>query len=58
MNSTDHNGRTEQMEIDASAQWPVLAFFASAVGWLVLGGALQLAAAIQLHTPAFWSTQP
>lgn len=55
MNSSD-NSRTEQMEIDASAKWPVLFFFASAVGWLIIGGALQLAAAIQLHTPAFLST--
>ena len=53
MNSTDNNPRTEQMEIDASAKWPVLVFFASALGWLILGGALELAASIQLHTPAF-----
>ena len=53
MNSTDHNARTEQMEIDASAKWPVLFFFASALAWLMIGGALQLIAAIQLHTPAF-----
>ncbi len=61
MNSTENNARTEQMEIDASAKWPVLIFFGSALGWLLLGGALQLIAAIQLHTPAFlaqcaWST--
>lgn len=56
MNSTDNNGRTEQMEIDASAKWPVLVFFGSAVLWLILGGALELAAAIQLHTPTFLAT--
>jgi len=53
MNSTDNNARTEQMEIDASAKWPVLAFFGSALIWLILGGALQLISAIQLHTPTF-----
>ena len=53
MNSPDNNARTEQMEIDASAKWPVLFFFASALGWLILGGALELAASIQLHAPAF-----
>ena len=52
MNSSDNN-RLEQQEIDASAKWPVLTFLASAIGWLVLGGALQLIAAIQLHTPSF-----
>jgi cytochrome c oxidase cbb3-type subunit 1 len=53
MNSTDNNARTEQMEIDASAKWPVLFFFGSALIWLILGGALQLISAIQLHTPTF-----
>jgi cytochrome c oxidase cbb3-type subunit 1 len=53
MNSTDNNARTEQMEIDASAKWPVLFFFGSALAWLIIGGALQLIAAIQLHTPTF-----
>ena len=53
MNSPDNNARTEQMEIDASAKWPVLAFFASALVWLLLGGALQLVASIQLHVPSF-----
>ena len=52
MNSTD-NQRLEQQEIDASAKWPVLVFLGSALGWLILGGALQLIAAIQLHTPSF-----
>ena len=55
MNSTDTNDRTEQMEIDASAKWPVLIFFGSALAWLLLGGALQLIASIQLHTPGFLS---
>ncbi len=53
MNPPEHNGRTEQMEIDASAKWPVLFFFGAALAWLIIGGALELAAAIQLHTPAF-----
>ena len=61
MNSPDQNDRTEQMEIDASAKWPVLVFFGSALLWLLAGGALQLVASIQLHTPTFlagcaWST--
>lgn len=53
MNSTDNNARSEQQAIDASAKWPVLAFFGSALVWLLAGGALQLVASIQLHTPAF-----
>ena len=55
MTSSAINDRTEQMEIDASAKWPVLVFFGSALGWLLLGGVLQLVASIQLHTPAFLS---
>jgi len=55
MNSTDNNARAEQQEIDASARWPVLVFFSQAIAWLVIGGALQLIAAIQLHTPGFLS---
>jgi len=54
MNSSANN-RTEQMEIDASAKWPVLFFFGSALLWLLLGGVMQLAAAMQLHQPGFWS---
>lgn len=54
MNSSANN-RTEQIEIDASARWPVLVFFGSALLWLLLGGVLQLASAIQLHNPAFLS---
>jgi len=53
MNSNDQTDRAEQREIDASAKWPVLVFFASAIFWLILGGAMQLAATIQLHTPTF-----
>src|SRR5450432_1171283 len=53
MNPTDHNDRTEQMEIDASAKWPLLVFFGSAVLWLLAGGVVELAANIQLHTPTF-----
>ena len=30
------NNRTEHMEIDASARWPVLVFFAYGQGWLLL----------------------
>ncbi len=53
MNSSDQHARAEQQEIDASARWPVLVFFSQALAWLVIGGALQLVAAIQLHTPNF-----
>ncbi len=49
------NNRTEQIEIDASAKWPVLFFFGSALLWLLLGGVMQLAASMQLHQPGFWS---
>jgi cytochrome c oxidase cbb3-type subunit 1 len=60
MNSPANN-RTEQMEIDASAKWPVLVFVGSALIWLLLGGVMQLAAATQLHMPGFladcaWTT--
>src|SRR5882757_6473781 len=55
MNSNAQNARTEQAEIDASAKWPVLVFLGSALLWLLLGGALALAANIQLHTPSFLS---
>src|SRR5258708_14284577 len=55
MTSPNNNDRTEQMEIDASAKWPVLFFFASALAWLLLGGALQLIASVKLHLPGFLS---
>jgi cytochrome c oxidase cbb3-type subunit 1 len=53
MNSNASPSRAEQAEIDASAKWPVIVFLGSALLWLILGGALALAANIQLHTPAF-----
>ena len=53
MNPSVHNSRAEQQEIDASARWPVTVFLASGLFWLIVGGALQLAANIQLHTPSF-----
>ena len=56
MNPTDKNARMEQAEIDASAKWPVLVFFGSALMWLLLGGILQLISSIQLHTPDFLSS--
>jgi cytochrome c oxidase cbb3-type subunit 1 len=60
MNSPANN-RTEQVEIDASAKWPVLVFLGSALLWLLLGGLMQLAASMQLHMPGFladcdWTT--
>ena len=54
MNSSAPN-RSEQIEIDASAKWPVLVFFGSALVWLLAGGSMQLAAAMQLHQPGFWA---
>lgn len=45
--------RSEQAAIDASAKWPVLCLVASSVFWLLVGGALQLTAAIQSHSPGF-----
>lgn len=53
MNPNVSPSRAEQQEIDASARWPVLMFLASGLFWLVAGGAMQLAANIQLHTPSF-----
>jgi len=45
--------RAEQQQIDATTKWPVLAFLGSGVFWLLAGGAMQLAASIQTHSPAF-----
>ncbi len=53
MNSNVTNSRAEQAEIDASTRWPVTVFLVSGLLWLIAGGALQLAANIQLHTPTF-----
>jgi cytochrome c oxidase cbb3-type subunit 1 len=36
-------------QIDASCRWPLLFFFAKAVGWLVVGTVLLLIASIKLH---------
>jgi cytochrome c oxidase cbb3-type subunit 1 len=52
MNPAD-NPRCEQLEIDASAKWPVLMLFGSALLWLLVGGAFELVASIQVHTPGF-----
>src|ERR1035437_6843416 len=49
----EESARSEEREIDASAKWPVLIFFGSALFWLLIGSALQLVSSIQLHTPAF-----
>lgn len=53
MNPNVSQSRAEQQEIDASARWPVTVFLGSGLLWLIAGGALQLAANIQLHTPSF-----
>lgn len=52
------NNRSEQIEIDASAKWPVLVFFGSALLWLLLGGLMQLASSMQLHQPGFLASWP
>lgn len=53
MNPAPAPDRSEQMEIDASAKWPVLFLLGAALKWLLFGGLLQLASSIQLHNPAF-----
>jgi cytochrome c oxidase cbb3-type subunit 1 len=53
MNSPANNPRAEQLEIDATAKWPVLVIYSQALAWLLIGGALELVASIQLHTPGF-----
>jgi len=53
MNPAPTQDRSEQMEIDASARWPVLLSVGAAVKWLVAGGLLSLASSIQLHNPSF-----
>ncbi len=45
--------RIERARIDAVAKGPVLHFFLSAVGWLVLGTLLALTASFKLHHPYF-----
>ncbi len=42
-------------EIDRSCQGPVTLFVASAVGWLLFGSLLAMAASIKLHSPGFLS---
>jgi len=47
-------GDTEQLEralIDASTRVPVLIFYTSAVGWLILGTLLAGFVSFKLHTP-------
>jgi cytochrome c oxidase cbb3-type subunit I len=65
MNSPVHSrtepvaaSRAEQLEIDASTRWPFTIFLASAVLWLIVGGALQLVSSIQLHAPHFLASSP
>jgi cytochrome c oxidase cbb3-type subunit I len=53
MNSPANNSRAEQVEIDATAKWPVLLLYSQAVAWLLIGGALEVVSSIQLHTPGF-----
>jgi cytochrome c oxidase cbb3-type subunit 1 len=45
--------RAEQAGIDASTKVPVALFLVCALCWLLAGGALQLLASIQAHSPAF-----
>lgn len=48
--------KAERAEIDASAKWPVLLFFGSAVLWLIVGSLLGLVAAIKMNYPEFLSS--
>jgi cytochrome c oxidase cbb3-type subunit I len=43
----------ERAAIDRSTRLPVLAFFASAVFWLVVGSVFAMLASIKLHSPGF-----
>ena len=42
-------------EVDASCAYPVVAFFVSAIFWLMFGTVLALLASIKMHTPGFLS---
>ena len=52
---TSQTSRAEQAGIDASTRVPVVLFLLFAVCWLLSGGALQLLASTQAHTPDFLS---
>ena len=43
----------ELADLDASSRWPVLAFYATAVVWLILGLSLALIASLKLAWPDF-----
>ena len=47
--------RIERALIDASTRLPVLVFYASAIGWLLLATLLGVIASIQMHAPDFLS---
>lgn len=55
--ATGTSGRTAAVawrgEVDASCAWPVMAFFGSAIFWLLAGSVLALLASIKMHTPGF-----
>lgn len=48
----------ERALIDASTRGPVLTFFATAIGWLLLSSLLGLIASIKLHNPGFLDSVP
>ncbi len=48
----------ERSLIDTSTSAPVLTFFATAVGWLLVATLLNLISSIQLHWPGFLSSIP
>jgi len=55
----DTAGRRAQLaEIDASCRWPVLYFFLSGLGWLLLGTLLALVTSMKLHLPDFLAECP
>ncbi len=45
----------ERSLIDASTRGPVLTFFGTAIGWLLISTLLNLISSIQLHSPGFLS---
>jgi cytochrome c oxidase cbb3-type subunit 1 len=50
-----HAAAAEVTVIDRHARWPLLLLLGAAISWLVVSGVLALIAAIQLHSPAFYS---
>ena len=52
------NEAIERALIDSSTRGPVLTFFATALGWLLLSSLLGLISSIKLHSPGFLADLP